>query len=241
MLVRGCVVPLVLSFPAILNAQSSSATESQIIVATESPQAYQPYSATFETKEVQTLADGTKISKTTITKEARDSEGRTLHQTTTDWPGQLTGTFTIVFSEPEREVLQWDSNSNTVTVNHWGNPQTNPEKINRSQPLVRKGESSHGAIRVEQLGHKIIQGLDAEGTRHTRTIPEGAEGNDRPITLVDETWRSTDLGLVLESVSDDPRRGHVTREVREIERGEPDPSLFQAPQGYTIRNQTPQQ
>jgi hypothetical protein len=33
------------------------------------------------------------------------------------------------------------------------------------------------------------------------TIPEGAEGNDRPMTTVNETWRSPDLDINLLTVT----------------------------------------
>jgi hypothetical protein len=39
-----------------------------------------PYSATVKTTFVQKLADGTTITKVSTTKEARDSEGRSMHQ-----------------------------------------------------------------------------------------------------------------------------------------------------------------
>ena len=43
--------------------------------------ANKPYSATVKTTAVQKLADGTTITRVSTTKEARDSAGRTMHQT----------------------------------------------------------------------------------------------------------------------------------------------------------------
>jgi hypothetical protein len=83
-------------------------------------------------------------------------------------------------------------------------------------------------------------GLDVEGTRSTITIPQGAEGNDRPLTIVSEEWRSPVLGFDLLSISDDPRFGRSTREVKEVNQGEPDATLFQPPKWYTVKDQTTQ-
>ena len=45
-----------------------------------------PYSATVKATVVQKLADGTTITRVNTTKEARDSEGRTMRQTNFDVP-----------------------------------------------------------------------------------------------------------------------------------------------------------
>jgi hypothetical protein len=66
----------------------------------------------------------------------------------------------------------------------------------------------------------------------------GQEGNDAPLTVTDEIWRSTKYGIVVLTVRDDPRSGTRTEEVTEFQPGEPDPALFQAPKGYTIREHT---
>jgi hypothetical protein len=187
MLARRSVAILVLSTPVALFAQSAGSEQPFSIVAVGGQAATQPYTATFETKQIQTLTDGTTITNTRITKEGRDSEGRTFHQFTMGGPGQDTATFTVVVSAPEREVLQWTSQSDTVSVQHLGDPdETRPPQPPRHAPV--KPPSSQ--VQVEPLGHKTIQGLDAVGFRETRTILEGAEGNDRPIAIVIETWKS---------------------------------------------------
>src|ERR1700732_2542610 len=48
--------------------------------------ANKPYSATVKTTVVQKLVDGTTITRVDTTKEARDSEGRTMHQSNFDVP-----------------------------------------------------------------------------------------------------------------------------------------------------------
>jgi hypothetical protein len=73
------------------------------------------------------------------------------------------------------------------------------------------------------------------------TIPEGAEGNDRPMTTVSETWRSPDLNINLLTVNEDPRSGTRTNEVTDLDRAEPDPGVFQVPDGYTLKDQNPAQ
>ncbi len=93
--------------------------------------------------------------------------------------------------------------------------------------------------KTEKLGGKTIAGVYAEGTRLTVTYPVGFFGNDKPIITFHETWMSSELKLVLLSVDDDPRTGTRITEVTNLDRGEPNPALFQVPEGYTIRDQYP--
>ena len=93
--------------------------------------------------------------------------------------------------------------------------------------------------KTEKLGGKTIAGVYAEGTRLTVTYPVGFFGNDKPIITFHETWMSSDLKLVLLIVDDDPPTGTRIAEVTNLDRGEPNPALFQVPEGYTIRDQYP--
>jgi hypothetical protein len=86
-----------------------------------------------------------------------------------------------------------------------------------------------------------MNGVEAKGTRTTRVIPAGREGNDQPITVVHENWISPELRITVMSINDDPRTGTSTMELTDIERGEPDAGLFQVPEGYTVKDRTPEQ
>lgn len=63
--------------------------------------------------------------------------------------------------------------------------------------------------------------------------------NDRPITVVSETWRSLDLGLIFLQRGSDPRSVDEEIRVTSFERSEPNAALFQLPSGYTFRDQKP--
>jgi hypothetical protein len=90
---------------------------------------------------------------------------------------------------------------------------------------------------TEDIGTQIIEGIPAEGKRHTMTWPIGSMGNDRPIVEITEYWTSPDLKEVILRKSDDPRYGERTFKLININRNEPDPSLFEPPPGYTVKNE----
>jgi hypothetical protein len=91
----------------------------------------------------------------------------------------------------------------------------------------------------EQLGKQIIEGVEAEGTRTTVTIPAGEIGNERAIEIVSERWYSPELQLVVMTRHSDPRFGETTYKLTNINRTEPAKTLFEVPAGYTIKEGPP--
>ena len=94
--------------------------------------------------------------------------------------------------------------------------------------------TSDAEVNQESLGTQSIEGVTAEGTRMTLTIPAGKIGNDRPIVTVNERWYSPELQTVVLTKNSDPRMGETTYRLTNINRSEPDPSLFQVPADYTV-------
>jgi hypothetical protein len=94
--------------------------------------------------------------------------------------------------------------------------------------------TSDAEANQESLGTQSIEGVMAEGTRMTLTIPAGKIGNDRPIVTVNERWYSPELQTVVLTKNSDPRMGETTYRLTNINRSEPDPSLFQVPADYTV-------
>jgi hypothetical protein len=90
-------------------------------------------------------------------------------------------------------------------------------------------------VNRESLGTQVVEGVQAEGTRITMTIPAGKIGNERPIVTVNERWYSPELQTVVLSKNSDPRMGETTFRLTNLNRSEPDPSLFQVPAEYTVK------
>ena len=91
-----------------------------------------------------------------------------------------------------------------------------------------------GNVNRESLGKQVIEGVEAEGTRVTVTIPAGAIGNELPIQTVSETWYSPRLQTVVMSTQSDPRTGETTFRLTNASPGEPSPTLFQLPGDYKV-------
>jgi hypothetical protein len=95
-----------------------------------------------------------------------------------------------------------------------------------------KGRSN---MTVDDLGTQVVNGVSAQGVRTTNTIPAGTVGNDRDLKTVVERWVSTDLHVLVKSVTTDSRSGPTNYDLTNLVLGSPDASLFQVPAGYTIQ------
>jgi hypothetical protein len=112
--------------------------------------------------------------------------------------------------------------------------------VTMAAPAAMAMPSTNGQkweTRTEQLGTQNFEGVDAEGTRTITTIPADAIGNERPIEIVYERWYSKELQMIVYSKHSDPRFGEQTYRLTNINRSEPDPSLFQVPTSYRIVNE----
>jgi hypothetical protein len=222
-----------------------------------------PYQAQIETQTVQHLSDGNVIQNTHTSKVARDGKGRTWTEETVDRIGPWTsgnGPHTIIFiSDPvsgNSYVLHPDSKT-AEKMSMKGFP-GGPERGHRAMivqrqtvagapggvtttivgdgppPMEKMGPDEPGDVQKEDLGTQEVNGVTAQGTRVTRTIPANTIGNQLPIVSVSETWYSPELQTVVQSKHEDPRFGDTTFSVKNIQKGEPPADLFQLPSDYTV-------
>jgi hypothetical protein len=227
-------------FASVLTAVFSASLHAQIVTVAHP----EPYTATFKTTIVQKLANGVTITREGTSKTAIDSSGRNYqeNQILMNMPGMPDMTNVIINDPVNHTITSWNSRSTVANVFHQPDPDTqpHPQTTHIPPPLqpspTPQKHPANPAPQVDDLGTRTILGLTATGRRTTLTIPAGSEGNDLPFTITTETWRAADPPIVLLDIHDDPRTGTTTREATDFERGEPDPSLFQIPDGYTVKD-----
>jgi hypothetical protein len=197
-----------------------------------------PFSALAVTEMDQTLADGNKITRRTKTKMYRDSQGRVRREVTLPAMGPFAAqgqprTF-VVIQDPIAEttyLLDPDRKTARLLPDRFGKGRANRE----DSASKRMNAEVSADFQKESLGTKNISGISAEGTRYTRTIPAGQIGNEKPITLVRETWYSPDLQMMVMIKRSDPRFGNTTYTLTNIQRSEPSADLFKVPSDYTVK------
>jgi len=209
------------------------------------------------TQFTQTLANGNQITRNEQTQVYRDGMGRVRTETTMTRPGggtsqgsaQGSRTMVSIYDPVEGSMTRLDPQRMTAektmlgTGNSGGaNGGANGNPGRRGPPpngggfnnRARPAGTTSPQILREDLGTKTIGSLSVTGTRTTMTIPVGAEGNSQAMQTVHEVWVSPDLLVPVMTTSSDPRSGTRVTQLTNVNRNEPDPTLFQAPAGYAV-------
>jgi hypothetical protein len=134
----------------------------------------------------------------------RDAAGRTRREMKIDSVGPV-----AVEGGPKQVVFinDWVARAHYVL----GDAQRVARKLPLPEPSHFSAVAIPGAdensLKVESLGKRLIEGVEAEGTRAVITVPAGRVGNDRPLEFVSERWYSPELQLVVLSIHKDPYVG----------------------------------
>ena len=222
-----------------------------------------PYSAQATTETTQMLADGNRIVRKNTASVYRDSEGRTRHDqslssigpwATADAPKQ-----TSFINDPVSRIhYVLDPRSRIARKMMLPPLPPFPDRPG-APPAPRDGKSADVFTvtvaphapgmrerdtrnlppppkpKIESLGKQTIEGVEAEGTRDTITIPAGEIGNEQPIQIVSERWYSPELQTIVLSRHSDPRFGETVFRLTNINRNEPARTLFEVPSDYTVK------
>jgi hypothetical protein len=190
---------------------------------------------------------------------ARDRQGRIYEKTEH-------GSF-IVQDPPKMQTLTWSSHNQMATLGKWpywsgrkgcwadehgqnrssfpgdedwhkipvspGNPKL--ETVGTMAVSVNKRVKARFVS--ENLGQKEIHGLTAYGMRWTMTPLEPVAPNDLQANTT-ELWKSSELDLKLLEITSGARCGSERVELFDLQRGDPDPALFNPPQGYKVETVT---
>lgn len=214
----------------------------------------QPYSADATTETTQLLADGNRIDHKETAKVYRDSMGRMRRDLTVNaigpWssaggPVQMVSIFDPIagvdymLNVQEKKAYKMAppkppaGPAGPVTGARFFIAGGGPGPGGPNVAFMEK-DGGTGARSEISLGTQEIAGIQAQGTQTTETIPAGKIGNQKPIVITDERWYSPDLQVDLLVKHSDPRMGKVVYQLTDVNRVEPDPSLFQVPPDYTV-------
>jgi hypothetical protein len=224
-----------------------------------------PYSAETIVENSQTFVDGNRINRKTTGRVYRDSEGRTRREEDRDFSattsnGPVAGRMTSIsiidpvagFSyslDPEKKIA-WRTpigGANAIMGKLEASQvearreledrlkAVDEQKMKTQSPEGPRARGSAVAEEKERVEHKTIEGLNVEGRKNTSIIPAGQIGNEQPITITSEEWRSPELNILVLTRHSDPRMGESSYRLVNIIRAEPDRSLFMVPSDYTVK------
>jgi hypothetical protein len=216
-----------------------------------------PFAAESVTEHVQRLGDGNRMVRKSSAKLFRDSAGRTRREHALTRGGVTAADGQeprlIVINDPVGQVEYLVDTARGTLRKMRMSP-----GLAEARRQMSGTESSFGVLmptstahrrmageqaqpmpepRKERLETQQLEGVLAEGTRITVTIPAGEFDNEQPLEIVHEQWYSPELQMVVLLKHNDPRFGETTFRLTNITRGDPTPDLFAEPQGYRTIDQ----
>lgn len=207
-----------------------------------------PFTLSLQTEWVRSLPDGGTITIANQRRIARDAEGRIYQERWVLVPkdGNVESRMTTIqISDPNNHTLYNCFMLDPKKQCELSTFTPSPNAIYKFQgpptgPLPNgMGEAIH-----EDLGTQLVAGVETTGSRDTVIYNPGLFGNDRKMSIEREFWYSPKLGFNLLSKRSDPRIGTQTFTATDLILSEPDPKLFDLPEGYKIvdrRRPTPPQ
>jgi hypothetical protein len=216
------------------------------------------FSADSVTEHIQTLADGNRLTRKSVAYIARDAAGRTYREHemiphgTTVMNGDVPRL--IIINDPVARVnYVIETKPRTARKTQLPPPQV-MEAFSKARgdnapfsvlmptsAAHRRMSEGEGAAEPtkpvrEKLASQVIEGVLAEGTRTTLTIPAGEFDNEQPLVISHDEWYSPELHMIVFMKHSDPRFGETTFTLTNINRSEPAADLFELPRGYRIVN-----
>jgi hypothetical protein len=241
-------------------AQTCGAAEQLSLLNYSSRKLNSPFSATVQTTHTQKFPDGNIIYGEIITHYYRDSIGR-IHDESTGpcsmvlvgesqkhlLDGRFQAPISVTVSDPTNHTrTNWVINGGfpiggdeTAQIFHnrplsIPPPVITPEQRTRTE-LMRQYQKNY--THTEKLPDGKIAGVSCEHRRSVTTTPAGEQGNELPMESTNEECIAHDIGVTILRVTDSPLSGHTETRFIEFTPGEPDPSVFNPPPGYTIKEQ----
>jgi hypothetical protein len=196
----------------------------------------EPFSGVVNVERSRVRRNGSVVNFRTIREIARDSRGRIHNESRELVPVSDTKTpevMRIHLYDPQTRIstilIPQERTFWTKTVNH--PPSAVPPALRYASPTDSSLPRNEFA-KEEDLGIRDIEGVSVHGVRETQTIPAENSGSDNETVITDEYWYSDDLRINLMIKHSDPRTETLTMTVTQITRTEPDPALFEIPDGY---------
>ncbi|HUK31354.1 MAG TPA: hypothetical protein VLV89_09585 [Candidatus Acidoferrum sp.] len=214
------------AIPAISQQNTPGAVHTQIEGIQITPIGDAPFTAKEAVTWNQPQVGGGTVSLKYYTMVARDSQGRVHRENREFIPGNSTE------EPPLRTFTIQDPVAGVSTTCTKATMTCATSAFNATLALAQNA-TNQAKGSSKSLGQQTIEGLTTTGTQQTASKVSGPHGSTLAVSQT-ESWFSTDLQIDLSVTRTNPQSGVVTLNVTELVRGEPDPSWFTIPAGYTV-------
>ena len=213
------------------------------------------FSAESITEHVQTLSDGNRLTRKSTAHIYRDAAGRTRREHELSRRGMSPNgeaSQLIVINDPIGRVHYVIETQTGVARKMELPPPGVMDAMERARgdnapfSVLMPASAAHRRMREgeeaqkpaepvkEKLPAQVIEGVLAEGTRTSVTIPAGEFDNDLPLVISHEEWYAPELHMIVLMKHTDPRFGETTFRLTNIIQREPASELFKLSADYRV-------
>jgi hypothetical protein len=198
------------------------------------PRPNAPFMAIAKTTWVETLPDGSSVTRQNERVVARDMEGRVFQERRSFTPvpdagNQQSRVFMLVHSDPvERTLYNCNIGSKVCDLYPYSEPVTQPLRPAGLQP------DGMSFLTRENLGTDTFEGIEVQRSRETFTFYRQSIGNTNTLLRTVDYWYSPALGINVKVVRHDPRDGDQTLWLTDVSQTAADPQYFKVPAGYRV-------
>lgn len=197
-----------------------------------------PFAAVVEILSHETLPDGSTNTHTTTAHIARSSSGRIYNErrqlVPTNFRGEPPLLSAHIYDPSSRLSIFYNPYQRIARESVLPQPPVAPPNS-----VPSRTPPNNPYFKQEEIGTQPLAGLTLTGIRKSHTIPAAMSGTGKDIVIVDEYWYSPDLSVYMIIKHNDPRTGEQIVAVTEVDRHEPNASVFAIPASYKIVDETP--
>ncbi len=198
------------------------------------PKPSAPFMAIAKTLWVETLPDGSTVTRQNERVVARDMDGRIFQERRSFIPvpnpdNEKSNAYMNVYSDPLKHTLaNCNPNMKVCNLFDYYNAVNAPEapaglQLDKRTFLTR-----------ENLGADTFDDVEVQRSREIYSFFSQTIGNTKTILRTVQYWYSPQLGVNLQVKRHDPRDGDQTLWLTDLNLTAPDPTTFEIPQGYKI-------
>ncbi len=197
-----------------------------------------PFTAVVEILSHETLPDGSTNTHTTTAHIARSSSGRIYNErrqlVPTNFHGEPPLLSAHIYDPSSRLSIFYNPFQRIARETVLPQPPTAPPNT-----VPSRTPANNPYFKQEEIGTQPLGGLTLTGIRKSHTIPAAMSGTGKDIVIIDEYWYSPDLSVYMIIKHNDPRTGEQIVAVTDVDRHEPNASVFTIPASYKIVDETP--
>ena len=201
-----------------------------------------PVTGTIDAENSGTDSHGKTVSAHFRSKIYRDSKGRTRLEwdmTPVDEPSKRGWLIIDIYDPTTRTSIRLQPSDKTASKTHWPAPDEKPPKVCKGSDLPEIDPKALAQIAIPEvsqieLAHDVVDGMTVRHGRESLKYPPNSSGKPSALGRVTDYWFSQELQTFILVKRNGPGKSRHTVTLSNINRSEPNPSLFTVPQGYQV-------